>query len=175
VPVPPLGDGTAGGVRERLVHVIGGDVHPVDVVERAVVGLRDDRERPEGTASAALRHVCGDQRIAHGPNRMRVGDPDRGGELAGLADPLEARHLAVAVERVGAGEDGGQADLLVGHDDRHARSDRAVPDDERPVAFDQGHRPDAHAGHVGDRVQRSGLQLADRKTQVTEPCHGVGG
>ena len=67
-------------------------------------------------------------------------------EHPGLADPLEAGQLAVAVEAVAAGEDGlGPDVVLVRDDDGDAGPDRALADDQRPVAADQRRVADEHA------------------------------
>ncbi len=54
-------------------------------------------------------------------------------------------------------------------DDGHAGPDRPAPDDERPVALDERRVPDAHAGDVGDRVERAGLAAPDRDPEVARP------
>ena len=72
---------------------------------------------------------------------------------ARLADPLEAGELAVAVEAVAAREHGVGPDVVrVRDDDRDARPDRALADDERSVALDQRRVAHADARHVRDRV-----------------------
>jgi hypothetical protein len=75
----------------------------------------------------------------------------------GLADPLQARHLAVAVEAMGAGEDGFVAgEALTGTNDGHAGADRPFADHERSFSPHDGCVPDAHALDVSDRVVGTG-------------------
>jgi hypothetical protein len=71
---------------------------------------------------------------------------------AGLPDPLQPRHLAVAVEGVRAREDGLVARKpLAGTDDRNAGSHRPLSDDERSLPTNDGRVPYSHALDVGDR------------------------
>ena len=99
----------------------------------------------------------GDQRVAHDPDAVRVGDRDRRGQQARFADPFEAGHLAVAVEAMAAGEHGlAQRRPAARADDRDAGPDRAPADDQRSVAADQRRVPDRDAGDVGDGVERPG-------------------
>ena len=58
------------------------------------------------------------------------------------------------------------ADPVVREDDRDPGSNRPPPGDERSVAVNQGLVPHAHAGHVGDRVRRSGSAVTDADSQV---------
>src|SRR6266545_2168429 len=101
----------------------------------------------------------GDERIAHDPDRERVRDSDRRRKQARLADPLEPGQLAVSVQpvrrrkawrAVGRGEDDGHASAHV-------------------LAFDERRVADADAGDVRDRVQRPGLELADRDAELACP------
>ena len=54
-PTPPSATGPPDAFGQRVVHVRRRHVHPVDVVQRAVVGLGDDRQRPERASCVALR------------------------------------------------------------------------------------------------------------------------
>ena len=59
-PTPPSATGAVGRRRERLVDVVGRHVEAVDVVEQAVPGLADDRQRPDTTSrTAAAGRRCG--------------------------------------------------------------------------------------------------------------------
>ena len=70
---------------------------------------------------AAPAHRVRHQRVAHDADAVGVGDRDRRGQPAGLAHPLEPGQLAVAVERVAAGEQLLDADVgLARHDHRDA-------------------------------------------------------
>jgi hypothetical protein len=77
--------------------MLGSNVHAVDVVEAAVEGLGDYRE--------AGREPGGHQLVAHHADAVGVGQGHGGGQQPRLPDPLEPRHLAVAVEAVAACED----------------------------------------------------------------------
>src|SRR6185436_9226841 len=100
--------------------------------------------------------------------------PDRAGEVPGLADPLQARELAVAVEAVAAGVDGLGPDVaVVGNDHGDAGSDRTLADDQRPVAADHGRLADAHAGDVRDGVRGPRPATADDDPQVASSHVGV--
>ena len=101
------------------------------------------------------------------PTRVRVRDPDRTAQEPRLADPLEAGELAVAVEAVAAREHGlGPDVVLVRDDDGDAGPDRALPDDERPVAADQRRVADADARHVRDRVVLPRAEQADPQAEL---------
>ena len=64
-----------------------------------------------------------------------------------------ARHLAVAVEGVRAGEDGLiPREPLAGTDDRNAGPHRSLSDDERALAAHDGRVPHPHALDVGDGI-----------------------
>ena len=80
----------AGPGREDVLLL---DVETVDVVEVAVIGLGDDRQRPPhgGRADRALFDLIGDDGVAHHADAVRVGDHDRPFEVAGLLDPVRAR------------------------------------------------------------------------------------
>ena len=154
-----LGHRAAGGRRQGGVQVLGPDVEAVDVVEDAVVRLPDDRQRPEVGVRPVGPHRVNQQRVVDDSHRVGVGDRDRAGQEAGLADPLEARQLAVAVEAVAAREDRlDEGVAVVRHHHGHAGPDRPLTDHPRSVAADQRRVPDAHARHVRDRVERARLQ-----------------
>ena len=72
-------DRPAARLRERLVDVLRTHVEAVDVVEQAVPGLADHRQRPvQRVVLAARPHRRGDQRIAHDADAVRVGDARSG-------------------------------------------------------------------------------------------------
>ena len=118
-----------------------------------------------------MRVVAGrrlDQRVAHHADAVGVRDADRARQHPVLADPLEAGELAVAVEPMRPGEDRLGPDVaVVRDDDRHAGANRTLPRTQRTFAFDQGRVPDAHAGDIGDRVQRTRLHAPDPDAQLT--------
>src|SRR6185369_7227263 len=108
-----------------------------------------------------------DDRVADDPDRVRVRDPDRAGQVPGLADPLEAGQLAVAVEAMTAGVHGLRPDVaVVGDDDRHPRPDGSLADDEAAVAANDRGVPDSDAGHVGDRIRRTRPAAADDDPEI---------
>ncbi len=157
-----LRDRPAGRPRERRVEVLRLHVEPVDVVEDAVVGLPDDRQRPEVGMWAVGAHRVRQERVVDHPDRMRVRDRDRGGQEAGLANPLEAGQLAVAVEAVAAGEERLEEDLaIVGDHHRDAGADWPLADHARALPADERRVPDAHTGDVGDGVVRPRRQPAE--------------
>jgi hypothetical protein len=70
---------------------------------------------------------------------------------------------------VTAGVDGLGEDVAVMRDDhRDAGPDRALADDQRPIAPDDRRVTDADAGHVGDRVVRPGPATTDDDPEI--PC-----
>ncbi len=74
-------------------------------------------------------------------------------EKARLVDPVRAGHLAVAVEVPGRRGDALVPDVVVGHD--RGRTGAHV------AALDLRQVRDAHAGHVGDAVERTAGEAAD--------------
>ena len=80
--------------------MFGADVEAVDVVHVAVEDLADHRQEPPCRIETFDRERRIDQRIVDDADAVRVGQADRTAELASLADPLEARHLAVPVQAV---------------------------------------------------------------------------
>src|SRR5262249_42325863 len=104
-----------------------------------------------------------------GADRMGVGDEDRRGQRAGLLDPGDAGHLAVAVQRVEACGAGIADSLAATRQDRgDAGAHRALANPERPMALDQGDIADRDARHVGDRVVRTGA-AAQRNAEAPGP------
>ena len=170
LPTPPSAHRAARRRLERGVDVLGPHVHPVDVVQVAVVRLPHHRQVPALLAGRLLLHRRRDQRIADDAHRVGVRQADDGGQEAGLADPLEPGQLAVPVQPVAAGEGGlGPGVVGAGHDDGDAGAHRAASDDQRAVALDQRRVADAHAGDIGDRVGRSRREAADDDPEVARP------
>ena len=145
------------GVRalERREDVLRPDVEAVDVVEEPVPRLADDGQAPVPLAGLRGR----DERIAHDPDRVRVRETDRRRQRARVADPLEPGQLAVAVDRVRAGEER----LGRRHDHGDARADG--------LALDQRRVSDCQTRHVGDRVGRAGREAADLDPEVAGARH----
>src|SRR5262249_34252756 len=93
-----------------------------------------------------------------------VGDAERHRQQALLLDPDGAGHLPVAVEHV---EPGGHRP---GPDVRPPWPDRghAGAGDRRRVV-DNGRVADAHPGHVGDGVHRTGRELTGMEAEIPQP------
>ena len=159
-----LAHGAVRGIRECLVDVLGPDVEAVDVVERAVPRLADHRQAPEHLAAVVLTHLGLDERVAHDADAVRVGEADRRGQAARLADPLEPGQLAVAVQAMAAGEQ--RLEPLARHDDGDAGAHGALAAAQRAVTLDQRDRADADALDVGDRVEWPGLERAEREAEI---------
>src|SRR5205814_1429202 len=80
-----------------------GEARVVDVVEPAVPGLGGHREQPFLRHHRVVRHGPGDDPGVRDADRVGVGDGHRAVERAGLVDPGDPGHLAVAVLGVEAG------------------------------------------------------------------------
>src|SRR5215213_10532085 len=103
------------------------NVLAVDVVQGAVVGLADHGEAPVIFLVGAGFDLGLYQGVAYDTDAVGVGDPDGRRQDAGLPDPHKPRHLPVAVEPVGAGEDRLIArQTLSGTDDGNASPHRPV-------------------------------------------------
>ena len=95
----------------------------------------------------------GDERIADDPTLWVLVMATGVVSHPGLADPLEAGQLAVAVQAVAAGEDRfAESDGAARADDRDAGADRALPTTSGPSPLDERRVADGHAGDVGDGV-----------------------
>ena len=156
-----------------LVDVLGPHVEAVDVVEQPVPRLPDDRQGhqvsplPPRATSAAI------SASRTTPTECVFVSATGVVSVPGLAHPLEAGQLAVAVEPVTAGEVRLEEPLRVGDQDRHTRADRPVAAAQRAVALDERDRADLHPGYVGDRVARPGRQRADVDPEVASARYAV--
>jgi hypothetical protein len=137
------------------------DVKPVDVVEAAIVGFRDNRQSPRlqsGSSDLPLQDG-----VAHDADTVCVGDGDRALEKSALAQPGRSRHLSVSVEREPRAEDRIVRRLSARMNDGDARAHGTLPDLEPAVAADQ--RGMAHlnaTSDVRDGVERARLTTNDR-------------
>jgi hypothetical protein len=159
-----LRDRAARGSVERRIHVCGLDVKAVDVVEMAVPGLGDDRQRPPvaGRVGGALAHAPGDHGVAHHADAVRVGQEHRPLQLPRLLDPGGAGHLAVAVQCEPSAEYRRAQAIAAARQDRGDARAHLVP--ARQV-LDQRGVANRHAGDVRDRIERSRLAV-ERHAEV---------
>ncbi len=155
-----LGHRPARRAIERLEDVLVLHVKAVDVVEGAVVGLRDHRQAPG--LHPRPRDLPLQDRVAHHAHAVRVRDRDRAFQDAALLEPRRARHLAVAVEREPGTEDGIGTALAARMHDGHAGAHRTLPHHEGPVAGDERRVADFDARDIGDRVEGSGRAADER-------------
>ena len=167
------------GSLKRGDHSLLGDVVAVDVVEVAVPGLGGDRQQPYlGELRVIPVHPADDAGVRD-PDRVGVGDRDRALEGAGLLDPGDAGHFAVAVLRVEPGSHRVAGVVFASGVDRR---------DACPyfVALDQGLVADLDTRDVGDRVpwacgaaerqaQRASARLARGGGPVRVGIHGCQG
>ena len=108
---------------------------------------------------ARLRQQPADHRVGRAPDAQRAGEQDRRLELAELGHLRHAEQLAEAVADVDGGGDAVEKDVAgMGQDGGDAGPDR-VADANRGLA-------DAHAGDVGDRVQRTRREGAGDDAEV---------
>ena len=114
-------DGAGVGGVEGVPGVFGMDVKSIDVVEPAVPGFGDNRQRPPVAfhVRRAVFDFPGDDGVAYYADAMRVGDHHGTVEEAGIVDPGGAGHFAVAVE----GEPGGEDGVIAGFAARMNRGD----------------------------------------------------
>ena len=117
------------------VDMLGRHVEAVDVVERPVVRLAHDRQRPVHAVPPFARAAWATSASWTTPTECVLVIPIDAAQQPRLADPLEAGELAVAVEPVAAREHGlGPDVVLVRDDDRDPGPDGPLADHERPVA-----------------------------------------
>src|ERR687890_1748111 len=140
----------------RIEYVLRRDMHAIDIVQGAVVGLGHHGQAPVFLLVGAGFDLGLYQRVAYDTDAVGVGDRDGRRQHAGLPDPLQPRHLAVAVEPVRAREDGLVARKpLAGTDYCNAGSHRPLSDDERTFPTNDGRVPYSHALEVGDRIENA--------------------
>ncbi len=163
-----FGHRSTAGIVERLEHVRLLHVTAADVVQRAVPGLGHDRQEAPVALGVPLGHV-GDGGVVHGADAAGVGDEDRVRQRLEVADPVRPGHLAVAVQRVGGGEDGGVPDVLARQHRGDAGAHRTSADLERALAAHDRGVADQHAVDVGDGVVGPGGQRADGDAELTRP------
>ena len=156
------------------VHgVLGLDVKPVDVVQPAIPGFGDHRQRPivAGRVRGGVRHAPLNHRVAHHAHAVSVGDHHRAFEKSGFLDPCGAGHLAVAVLREPGGEYRiGKRVRAAGQHGRHAGAHRTLADLQFARSGDQRRVADRDAGHVRDGIERSGGAV-EGHSQI--PCAGL--
>ncbi|MNL10457.1 hypothetical protein D3C87_1312560 [compost metagenome] len=154
----------APGTAHSFGDVLGFHMKAVDVVEQAVIRFQHHRHVPvEPAVSGLLLAVHGDQRIAHHAQAVGVGEGNRAGQQTRFTNPLQPRGVAIAIEHM----DSGETRLLAGgtrtrFDDGDAGQDVATfvgTTSHIAVA-------DPNAGHVGDGIERAGLQLAKLDVEV---------
>jgi len=126
------------------------NVKAVDITQEAVVGLGDDRQQPRLRRVALLQRPL-DERVAHHPDAVHVGDHNCTREKARLLGPSRPRHLTVAVENADTDEYW-VAGFTPWQHRRHACPHRTLPNDQRPLPVTEGGVADLDAGHVGDGV-----------------------
>ena len=188
VPIPPLklmadhpgtaahialGDRPGLGAVQRLEGMLTGDVHSLDVVEAAIPGLRDHRQRPQELVILATYRPV-DHRIAHNSNAERVGDHDRTPEKAGFLYPGRSGHLPVAIERPPRGHHRIARPTAARQDGRDPSSHRSLTDHQLALAADQRDMADFHARDIADRVERARGSI-EGNAQIACPRFGLRG
>ena len=114
-------------------------------------------------------HDPADGRVVDGAGALRVGEQDRRLDETPLTDRADADELADAVGGVRAGDDAVVPEVAAVREDRgDARAGGPAAVRQLGPAPRDGAVADAHAGHVGDRVQRSGRQPADGDAEVAQ-------
>ena len=145
---------------ERGNGMLARHVKPVQVVEPSVERLRHHRQTPR--LQPGSRHLPPQDRIAHDPDAVRVGDRDRSLEDPALVQPRRAGHLAVAVQREPRAEHRVRAALSARMHHGHARAHRPLPHDERAAASDQRRVTDLYTGDVGNGIEHA-WRAADQR------------
>ena len=169
------------GCLKRGDHGLLGDVVTVDVVKVAVPGLGGDRQQPHlGELRVIPVHPADDAGVRD-PDRVGVGDRYRALEGAGLLDPGDAGHFAVAVLRVEPGGYRIAGVVLAAGVDRRDACPHFAALDQRLVAdldtWDVGDRVPWAWGAAERQAQRAGARLARGGGQVgvgTHGCQGMG-
>jgi hypothetical protein len=162
---------------DRLEDVRLGDMKGVHVVEVRVASLTHDGQQP-GIGPELRAEAAGDpadEGLVHGAEAVRVRDPDRAHEVAGLLDPMRAGHLAVAVERMKARPNGcgDRPRPAAGEHHGDARARRAFGAARSGVVDERG-VSDLDARHIGDRVMRT-WRAGKREAEIAPARLGSGG
>ncbi|MNF92486.1 hypothetical protein D3C84_751320 [compost metagenome] len=157
-----FGHRSATGIGQRGMDVFGSDMLAPDVIEHAVVGFQYRGHAPVGALLAQFtlgRHQC----ITDHADTVGVGVGDRGGQQTGLANPLKAAGIAVAVEHMHAGEARLQVRRLWSRlDDGDTGVHRL-----RTAFIMKGVMAHTHARHIGDGVVDARFAHANTNAQVT--------
>ena len=147
-------DAPCARIPERLERVLRLHVEAVDIVETSVVGLRNDRERPQ-EVRVSLPHPI-DDRIPHDTHAVRVGDQDRALQDPGVLDPGRARHLAVPVQTEPGSERRVTGITASRQDCRYTCAHRTLAYHKRPLPANDRAVADLHTRDIRDRVVRPG-------------------
>ena len=143
---------------ERLERMHRLDVLAVGVVQE-IERLGDDRVGEHEVA--AVLQLPLDGRVADGAHAVGAGQEDRPFQETRFLDPVDAGHVAVAVQI----ERGRKHRIPVAarprKDGRDTGADRALPWHQLALAFDQGDVAHRDAGDVGDRI--CGARLAGKR------------
>ncbi len=169
-PDAAFGHGASRRAVQRFAHVLLLDVHAAQVVEEAVVALAHDRHHGILDADPwVVIHHPAHRGVVHGAGALRVGEQHGRLDKAPLADGADPDDLAHAVGGEGAGDDTLVPDVVaVGQDGGDARAGGPAAVWQLGPAPRDGAVADAHAGHVGDGVQRAGGEHADGDAEVAQ-------
>src|SRR6476660_483355 len=145
------------------------DVEAVDVVEPAIPGFRDDRERPPvaGGVGLAMRHAPLNDGVAHHADAVRVRYHHWAFYKSGLFDPCCTGHFAVAVQRPPAGKYGTAHGILSARKNRgDPGAHGALADLQFSFARNQRSMADDDAGNISDGIERAG-RAVKRDAEIT--------
>jgi hypothetical protein len=174
VPVPaPTAPSSSSHVFDRFDRMLIGDSARANVVEAPVVGFADDRVHREHAFVARLRERPAHRALGNLSDGQRVRQQDRRFDFTELHDLGRAHELAEAVA-----DDHCRRHLVLEHvafvrdDGRHAGANT--------IAFDDRAVADANATHIGDCVERAGIEDTDGHAELAQarallvfgPCCG---
>ena len=162
-----LGNRAVRGGLDGLQHLLHGGEGLANIVQTAVIGLAHHGIQRGDALIARLRQGPAVHRLDGAADRQRVGQQDRRLDLAQFDKLRGACQLAKAVEHSKAGRNLVLKRIAIMRQDRRHPGADALALTDRDMA-------DAHAGHIGDRVQRAGRQGSGGDAEITgavRMCH----
>src|SRR5262245_56883926 len=120
----PFCDRPAGRSVQGLEHVLFADMKTIDVVQKSVISLGNDRQtRVSGVTFAKPSFdVPLDDGVTHDADAVRIGDQDGTAQTARFFKPSGSSHLAISVQVTPGSEDSTTKFLALREDCGDSRS-----------------------------------------------------
>lgn len=166
----PFGDWTRTGSVQRGEHVLLLDMKTGQIIQIAVISLRDDREAHLSFLIAQFAFKLPlDQRVSDRSHAVGVRNAYRAFEVTGLLHPRRAGHLSVAVQD-GTGGENRLVFPASRKKCRHPGAHRSFSGNKPAIPGDDGGVTHFNAVNIGDRVEGSWFPVKrDSKIAGSQP------